>query len=147
MMLFAPAALRERLGKFMGKSGSSESTALEKRGWMEHVAKLVRPLTKLSVPEEGWEKSALRISFMNAGWRNPSAPTLYFASKTALALLAPAIVGLVLALTTTSIPNGKILFMLLLTATLGYYMPNVLLKRIVGASSRSSKTSRTRSTC
>lgn len=127
MMLFAPEVLRERLGRFMGKS---EPNALEKTGWAERVAKMVRPLTKLSVPEDGWEKSALRTRFMNAGWRNPAAPTLYFASKTALALAMPAMIALVLFLASLGRPQGT-MFLLLFAATLGYYVPNIVLQRIV----------------
>jgi tight adherence protein C len=127
MMLFAPEVLRERLGRFMGKS---EPTGLEKVGWVERVAKMVRPLTKLSVPEDGWEKSALRTRFMNAGWRNPAAPALYFASKTSLALAMPALVALVFFLASIGRPQGTML-LLLFTATLGYYIPNIVLTRIV----------------
>jgi tight adherence protein C len=127
MMLFAPEVLRERLGRFMGKS---DPTALEKTGWVERVAKMVRPLTKLSVPEDGWEKSALRTRFMNAGWRNPAAPTLYFASKTGLALAMPALIALVFFLSSIGRPQGTMV-LLLFAATLGYYIPNIVLTRIV----------------
>jgi tight adherence protein C len=127
MLLFAPAALRARLGQFRTKS---DETGLEKHGWLERVAKAVRPLTKLSIPEEGWEKSALRTRFMNAGWRNPSAPALYFASKTVLALLGPALTGFILALVGSPLAGSKLLFALLTMATLGYYLPNAVLARI-----------------
>ncbi|MDB5746042.1 MAG: type secretion system protein [Massilia sp.] len=128
MMLFAPVALRNRLRRFSSKS---ESTALESDGWVERVAKATQPLGKLSVPEEGWEKSALRTRFMNAGWRNPVAPTLFFASKTVLALLGPAIVGVLVASSVIMLAGSKLLFLLLLTATVGYYLPNLVLDRIV----------------
>jgi tight adherence protein C len=127
MMLFAPEALRERLRSFIGKSDPSK---LDGGGWAERVAKVAQPLTKLSVPDEGWEKSSLRTRFMNAGWRNPVAPTLYFASKTLLALLIPAIVAVVTAVWPSILPGGKFLFALLFAATLGYYVPNVALARI-----------------
>jgi tight adherence protein C len=128
MMLFAPAVLRERLGKFLARS---EPTGLERAGWLERVTKIVRPLTKLSVPDEGWEKSPLRTRFMNAGWRNPSAPTLYFASKTALALSLPCVAGLVFFIVAFTLPGAQMLFILLFMATLGYYLPNVVLGRLV----------------
>jgi tight adherence protein C len=54
--------------------------------------RVAQPFSKLSLPEEGWERSPLRTRFINAGWRNPSAPALYFAAKTVLALLLPAMV-------------------------------------------------------
>jgi tight adherence protein C len=129
MLLFAPAALRNRLTRFMGRhDDGKEETSI---GWAERVARSVRPLTKLSVSEEGWERSALRTRFMNAGWRNPAAPTLYFASKSALALLFPATAGIVLAFLPTAPAGIRMLFLLLLAASCGYYLPNVVLARIV----------------
>jgi tight adherence protein C len=128
MALFAPVALRTRLRRFIGKS---DTTALESDGWVERVAKVTQPLTKLSVPEEGWEKSVLRTRFMNAGWRNPVAPTLFFASKTVLALLGPATIGILVAASVIRLSGGKLLFLLLLAATIGYYLPNMALDRVV----------------
>jgi tight adherence protein C len=127
-VLFAPAALRARLASFMGRADGGQA---ERRGWIERVARAAKPLTKLSVPDEGWEKSALRTRFMNAGWRNPAAPTLYFASKTALALGLPALLGIVLALVPAILANVEIVFLLLFAATCGYYLPNIILDRVV----------------
>ncbi|MBD8533242.1 MULTISPECIES: type II secretion system F family protein [unclassified Massilia] len=127
MMLFAPGVLRTRLRRFIGKS---DTTQLESDGWVERVAKVTQPLTKLSIPEEGWEKSQLRTRFMNAGWRNPVAPTLFFAAKTSLALLGPALVGVLVATAVITLSGLQLLFLLLLTAAVGYYMPNVSLSRI-----------------
>jgi tight adherence protein C len=126
-VLFVPAALRERLGQFVR---AVDAGTLEKRGWIERVARMVKPLTRLSVPEEGWEKSALRTRFMNAGWRNPASPAVYFAAKSMLALVLPACAALVL-LGTTHTEGNSMLFMLLLVATLGYYLPNIVLARII----------------
>ena len=58
--------------------------------WVARIAKLSSPLAKLSVPDEGWEKSALRIRFMNAGLRGESAPMIYFGIKTLLAIVGAA---------------------------------------------------------
>lgn len=127
MMLFAPVALRTRLRRFIGKS---DTTKLESDGWIERVAKAAQPLTKLSIPEEGWEKSPLRTRFMNAGWRNPHAPTLFFAAKTALALLGPAFIGVLVAASVIMLSGIPLLFLLLLTAATGYYLPNVALGQI-----------------
>jgi len=127
MMLFAPVALRTRLRRFIGKS---DTTKLESDGWIERVAKATQPLTKLSIPEEGWEKSPLRTRFMNAGWRNPHAPTLFFAAKTALALMGPALIGVLVAASVIMLSGIPLLFLLLLTAATGYYLPNVALNQI-----------------
>jgi tight adherence protein C len=128
MVLFTPGTLRARLGS-MG--GSNDTDVGGRRAWVDYVVRAVRPLTRLSVPEEGWEKSALRTRFMNAGWRNPAAPALYFASKTMLALSLPALAGVALALMPVTPAGTKVLFLLLLAASCGYYLPNVVLARIV----------------
>jgi tight adherence protein C len=127
MLLFAPEALRQRLSRFMGapQDGRPEG------GWIERIAQAMQPLSRLSVPEEGWEKSALRLRFMNAGWRNPATPALYFGAKSGLALALPAIAGLGLALAPSTPGGARVLFLLLLVAALGYYLPNVLLARTI----------------
>ncbi len=129
LVLFAPLALRERLRRFLG---AAEPSQLDTgNGWVEKVATAAKPLTRLSIPEEGWEKSALRTRFMNAGWRNPAAPTLYFASKTGLALLLPALAAPVLMLYAGKMEGGRVLAVLLVAASVGYYLPNLVLDRIV----------------
>src|SRR5213595_1082565 len=126
MVVFSPRTLRERLAGFMSKA---EVTQLESGGWVERVAKVAQPFTRLSLPEEGWEKSALRTLFMNAGWRSPAAPTLYFAAKTVLALGIPAAVALTLALMERQIAGQRLLFVLFACAAGGYYLPNLVLSR------------------
>ena len=129
LVLFAPLALRERLRRFLG---AAEPNQLDTgNGWIERVASAAKPLTRLSIPEEGWEKSALRTRFMNAGWRHPAAPTLYFASKTGLALLLPALAAPFLVMYAAKIDGNRVLAVLLVAASIGYYLPNLVLERIV----------------
>jgi tight adherence protein C len=132
MVLFAPGMLRARLGRFMGRADDHQPDI----GWVERVARAAKPLTRLSVPEEGWEKSALRTRFMNAGWRNPAAPAVYFAAKTALALALPALAGVGLMLAPRAPGGTKLLFVLLMAATCGYYLPNVVLARMIARRKR-----------
>jgi tight adherence protein C len=129
LALFAPLALRERLRRFLGTAEQGQLDA--GRGWVERVASVAKPLTKLSIPEEGWEKSSLRTRFMNAGWRNPFAPTLYFASKTGLALLLPALAAPFAVIYGSALTGLRLLVLLLVAASLGYYLPNIVLERIV----------------
>jgi tight adherence protein C len=127
MIVFSPRTIRERLDGFMGTPSASQ---LETGGWVERVAKVAQPFTKLSLPEEGWEKSALRTRFMNAGWRTPAAPTFYFASKTLLALGVPAAVALALMLFDRQLEGQRLMLALFGCAALGYYLPNLVLIRI-----------------
>jgi tight adherence protein C len=97
--------------------------------WLEKLAEISQPISKLSIPAEGWENSALRVQMMNAGWRTPGAAALYFAAKTVLALALP--LSALAWLTNTSLAaEPYMLFgMLAALAGLGYYVPNVVLAR------------------
>jgi tight adherence protein C len=131
MLLFAPAALRQRLSMHAAQDGAEHAGG----GWIERVAKVAQPFMRLSLPEEGWERSPLRTRFMTAGWRHPSAPTMYFAAKTVLALLLPALAGVLLAGLSDGAGRGG-LTLLLILAALGYYLPNALLARTAGGRQR-----------
>lgn len=126
MALFAPAALRERLDAFRA---TPESTQPADGQWLERVARAAQPFTKLSLPEEGWERSPLRTKFINAGWRHAHAPTLYFAAKTVLSLGLPAVLAVALAAAPGGLPQNGFLAVLFAGAAFGYYVPNALLTR------------------
>jgi tight adherence protein C len=127
MALLSPGYMKARLASFRA---SSEPNALENDGWVETVVKVAQPFSKLSLPDEGWEQSALRTRFMNAGWRKRSMPTLYFASKTILALTLPAITAVVLTQLASTIGGQRLMFFLLVSAAAGYYIPNLVLEHV-----------------
>ena len=124
MAIFSPGYMRERLDSF---STATEVSALENDGWVEKVVKVAQPFSKLSLPDEGWEQSALRSRFMNAGWRKPAAATLYFASKTVLALTSPAILAVVLNVYAPSLAGQAFVSCLMVGVAAGYYLPNLVL--------------------
>ncbi|HEV7814367.1 MAG TPA: type II secretion system F family protein [Janthinobacterium sp.] len=133
LLMFMPGPLRQRLFGFMGPAAADTGIG---GGWIERVAKAARPFTRLSLPEEGWERSPLRTRFMNAGWRNPASPPLYFAAKSVLALLFPALVAMTAASTLGMALRQVFLFLLFLSATLGYYLPNAVLSRVAARRQR-----------
>ena len=98
-------------------------------GWVEKAARVAKPISRLSLPEEGWEKSGLRTRFVVAGWRNPAVATLFFSAKTVLALLLPATLAAGLNLANRTLPLPQMLLLLLVTSALGYYGPNLVLRR------------------
>ncbi len=127
MAVFSPGSIRGRLASVRE---TVDTSALEKEsGWVQKVVKVAQPFGKLSLPEEGWENSALRVRFMNAGWRGQSAPPLYFASKTVLALGLPGIAALVLGHFVPAMPGSEFMLALLAVAAFGYYIPNFVLAR------------------
>ncbi len=135
MLAFSPAPLRQRLNE-SGPDAVAPSRTSETGGWVERVARVAQPFTRLSLPEDGWERSALRTRFMNAGWRSAHVATLYFAAKTMLALGVPAVLALLLASSRAAAPGNGLLCLLLLGASAGYYLPNVVLERAAASRRR-----------
>ncbi len=123
-----PDITRERLARLTA-SDSGEGAAHGQ--WIEKVVRLTGPLAKLSVPEEGWESAPMRIRFMNAGLREPWIPMAYFAAKTMLALVLPALCFLYLAAAGINLDTEGLLILLLAVAAIGYYLPNVVLAELV----------------
>ena len=78
----------------------------------------------------------LRTRFMNAGFRNTSAPAIYFAAKTILAIGLPLIAFFVLRSTPGKQSGNALLFWLFSAAALGYYLPNLLLKNTIARRQR-----------
>ncbi len=99
--------------------------------WVERIVQAANPFVKLSLPSEGWENSPLRISFINAGWRNPSSIPIFFASKTGLAMVFPLLLLLLSGEDFFNAGVTNIILILVLVASIGYYLPNVFLGRII----------------
>ncbi|MDY0961152.1 MULTISPECIES: type II secretion system F family protein [Massilia] len=97
-------------------------------GWRERLARLAEPLAKLSVPADGWETSPVRLRFINAGWRSPSVPGLFHAGKTALTIGLPLLVYIALPHHNER-PLALTFLYLVGAAAIGYYVPDIALKR------------------
>jgi tight adherence protein C len=119
----------QRMRRMLGEPATMESPA---ERFVTRIAKATRPIAKLSMPEEGFENSALRRRFVTAGIRTATAPAAYFGAKTVLAVSLPMAAFVVLALLMLPPVKGNaLLFWLLLAATVGYYLPNFVLSRMV----------------
>jgi tight adherence protein C len=100
--------------------------------FVERVAKATKPIAKLSTPEEGFENSAIKRRFVNAGIRNAAAPVAFFGAKTVLAVALPMLAYVLLVVVKQPAMKGNaLLMMLLLAAAIGYYLPNMVLSRMV----------------
>ncbi len=134
MRLFSTSAVQARLDGLLGRKAPLASN--EPSPWTERIIKLTGPLANLSLPTEGWENSVLRTRFMNAGFRNTSAPAIYFAAKTILAIALPLIAFFVLRNTPGKHSGNAMLFWLLSAAALGYYLPNLVLNNTIARRQR-----------
>lgn len=125
LVMFSPSRMQRRIAILAEQP--SGATSEPQPHWTERFSKLAGPFAKLSLPEEGWENSPLRTRFMNAGWRNPSAPGIYFATKTVLAISLPLLLTLMAGQSLGAASRNVFLMLLLLCAAIGYYLPNKLL--------------------
>lgn len=130
MWLLMPSRVQQRVAKVQSQ-GMRDSQALLGGGWRDRLASVVKPLAHLSLPADGWEDSAMRIRFINAGWRGVSAPVIFFGIKTALAVVLPLLVLILGGTPLLSSGTTSILFYLLLASAIGYYLPNLVLRRVI----------------
>lgn len=131
MLLFSPRDMRRRIEQAGGANLPMSEPGSMPTGsaWLEKLAEISQPISKLSVPTEGWENSALRVQMMNAGWRTQGAAALYFAAKTLLALALPLIALAWLVNTSLAAQQYVLMALLALLGAIGYYMPNFVLTR------------------
>ena len=127
LMPFAPGRAKQRLDAFADAPtfGGKAAEAL----WTQRVVNLAGKFGKLSLPTQGWENSPLRLRFLHAGYRGDTPTMVYFGAKTLLALLLPVITYL-FALGSANLGMSGMLFMLLGSGTVGYYLPNFVLARL-----------------
>jgi tight adherence protein C len=123
-------ALKKRLGQIGRQGRVPAQTSLSRTANTQKVAAVVSILSKLSLPEEGWQSSSIQLRFLQAGIRNKTAPQYYFAVKTTLTLLLPAVLGLFLYFTQPKLSFAVSTLLVLLTAAAGYYLPEIALRFI-----------------
>jgi tight adherence protein C len=128
MTLFTRSATADRL-EALGTGKAARQPVSDT--WIERTVKLTKPFAKLSAPEDGEQTSALRARFMHAGIRNPSAPLAFFGIKTVLALGLPLLTYFTVLISMPQLQFQGMLFVTLFAATLGYYMPNMVLNRMI----------------
>jgi tight adherence protein C len=133
--LLRPSATSERL-RGMDEAARGPVVETLAQRWMKRIAALTQPVAKLASPEEGFEKSAVKLKFTHAGIRNPSAPSAFFGIKSVLTLGLPLIAFGLLNLFDALPKANNLLLLLLLLAALGYYLPNLVLNSLVKSRQR-----------
>jgi len=149
MYRFAPRDLSHRIGQPGTASAASPAASSASRygisgapggaddnAWFERLVELAKPISRLSVPNEGWEVSALRVRLMNAGWRTQGAVAVYFAAKTALAVVFPLVAGIWLIGSPMAGNTLKFTALLVGLGGVGYYLPNMFVARCVARRQR-----------
>ncbi|WP_047551884.1 type II secretion system F family protein [Methylotenera sp. G11] len=128
---FNTKSLQDRLR--IVRSGRDDPVEIDEQArvapWVGKIIELTKPVAQLSVPKEGWETSQLRIRFMNAGYRNETAPMVYFLAKTLLTFALPLMVILYVTISGINLKANLLLLFIVTAAGLGYFLPNVFLER------------------
>lgn len=126
--VFAPSSARQRVLQVGGRAGRGRVAA---DAWIAKVVRLSQPLAKLSLPEGHWDTSPLRMRFIHAGLRNPVVPAAFFGAKTLLAVVFPLTAYFCLVLSGSNLGVQEHMIVLLGTASFGYYLPHIVLGRLV----------------
>lgn len=117
--------VRLRVKDMAGTDRSSFGTTAGR--WQRRFAELLRPVAKLAQSNEAEDASRIRSRFMQAGWRSPAAPSIFFGLKTLLALLLPMLGLAFIQLFSIKLGGNTPAVVLLLLAAIGYYLPNIRL--------------------
>jgi tight adherence protein C len=133
MMLLRPDPVQRRIDRVgtPANVGAADTDTDAQKAWVETVTKVSHHVAKLSLPKEDWDKSALRLRFANAGIRNPSAAAFYFSTKTVLALVFPAIAMIFCGSLFSAERHMVLLLVVLAASAFGFYLPNLVLSRMV----------------
>lgn len=130
----APNRVKERLGKVV--TSPLQLDAPQESVWVQRATRIAEPLARLSLPAEGWDKSPLRTRFIHAGYAGRSPLPLFFGTKTLLALALPGLLAFYLGVTGSQLSGTTFIFLMLLVAAIGYYLPNALLSRRIESRQR-----------
>jgi len=122
--------LKKRLVQIVRQGRATTDTSLSKTTNTQKVPTVVNVLSKFSLPEEGWQSSSVLLKFLQAGIRNKNAPLYYFAAKTLFTVVLPVVLALFLFFTQPQQPFARTMFLVLLTAAAGYYLPEMFLRII-----------------
>lgn len=132
---FAAGKARRRVRSLVGTGGVAE-TSTATSDWVARVAQASGPFARLSTPAQQEKITALRSRFAQAGYRSEHASTIYFSLKVMLAISLPALVWAGLIVAGIVLKMHALMLVLLLTATIAYYLPNVFLNVVIARRQR-----------
>jgi tight adherence protein C len=129
LLPLAPNRAKQRLDELADTPAFGDPAAQAQ--WTRTIVNVAGKFAKLSLPAEGWENSPIRLRFLHAGYRGDGPIMLYFGAKTLLALVLPILVYFYVVLGDAKYTMNGMLAQLLAVGALGYYLPNLVLSRLV----------------
>lgn len=119
--------VKKRLSQIVRQRWAPADAASPRKQTPQKIATVINILSKLSLPEEGWQSSVVRTRFLQAGIRNKNAPQYYYAVKTTLIFGLPVVVFLFLHFAQPKLPVILLMISVLLSAAAGYYLPEIVM--------------------
>ena len=129
LLPLAPNRTKQRLDELADTPAFGDKAA--EAQWTRTIVNVAGKFAKLSLPAEGWENSPIRLRFLHAGYRGDGPVMVYFGAKTLLAVLLPILVYFYVVLGDSKFTMNGMLAQLLSAGAFGYYLPNLVLSRLV----------------
>jgi len=126
--LVRPNVARQRLTGLVDSESSRSQGSARLLKW---VSAVTRPISKLSMPEEGFENSSVKLRFVHAGIRGSTAAPMFFGVKTLLTLGLPLLGFVLLTVAGSPLKGNSLMMAALALAACGYYGPNMVLSHLV----------------
>ena len=123
-------AFKKRLSQIVRQGGFPANPSFSKSTKNQRATRVINILSKLSLPEDGWQSSSLRLRFLQAGIRNKNAPQYFFAIKTILTVALPLALALFLHFAHPRIIFAFAMFGVVVAAAAGYKLPELMLRVI-----------------
>jgi tight adherence protein C len=129
--LALPTKLDKRLDNLFSTRPVSPAVTAITSPLSKPVKRWIEPLASAAMNAEHWLTSPLRIQFSNAGLNRPTVVVYYFASKTLLSLALPVLLLISQLVFLWGSSWVVVMTVMLIAATIGYYLPNAVLSRLV----------------
>lgn len=131
-VLMRGADVRDRLRAITPESALEKSRNDAPSGPIaQALMRVAEPVAKLATPEEEEKLTQLRARFLHAGLRKASAPIVFFAAKAFLVIALPLAFMTMQSVGVLKVGGNPAFMLLLSCAALGYYVPNVVLNRLI----------------
>lgn len=95
---------------------------------LTHFDSLIDSVSKLSLPEDGWQNSVVRLRFIRAGLRDPNAPRYFYAVKSFLTIILPIFLLVGLTFFGNNLTLTAKLSYVVVCAASGYYLPDMFIR-------------------